>query len=299
MSPRGWAMSENSGPDKKVDHKWLGAIGLIFVIAGAGVRHGIERFSTADVLHLTRGTVNSAPASHATTQGPADFVALAKQIGPVVVNVSATQVRAKAFSGPPDDDDLLDELFGMPPLPESLRRRSTGSGFVIEHEGLILTNRHLVEGAKTIVVKLADGKEFAAKLVGQDSRTDIAIIRIDGKSNLPTAALGDSNRLEVGEWVMAVGNPFGLDNSATSGIVSAKGRHLGAGPDVDFIQTDASINPGNSGGPLVNLRGEVVGVTTAIVSQTGANVGIGFAIPINLVKELLPQLKAKGKITQR
>ena len=161
-----------------------------------------------------------------------------------------------------------------------------------------MTNHHVVEGAQKIVVKLPGGREFEAKVVGQDSRTDIAVIKIDAKGSLPTAVLGNSDKIEVGEWVMAVGNPFGLDNSVTSGIVSAKGRHIGAGPYDNFIQTDASVNPGSSGGPLVNLRGEVVGINTAIVSQTGANIGIGFAIPINLVKEILPQLKEKGKVTR-
>ena len=161
-----------------------------------------------------------------------------------------------------------------------------------------MTNHHVVEGAQKIVVKLPGGREFEAKVVGQDSRTDIAVIKIDAKGSLPTAVLGNSDKIEVGEWVMAVGNPFGLDNSVTSGIVSAKGRHIGAGPYDDFIQTDAAVNPGSSGGPLVNLRGEVVGINTAIVSQTGANIGIGFAIPVNLVKELLPQLKEKGKVSR-
>jgi len=156
----------------------------------------------------------------------------------------------------------------------------------------------VIANAQKIMVKLSDRREFEAKVAGTDPKTDIAIIKIDAKDNLPTVKLGDSNRLEVGEWVMAVGNPFGLDNSVTSGIVSAKGRHLGAGPYDSFIQTDAPINPGNSGGPLVNLRGEVIGINLAIVSQTGGNIGIGFATPINLVKELLPQLQTKGTVTR-
>ena len=149
-----------------------------------------------------------------------------------------------------------------------------------------------------IVVKLADEREFEAKVIGKDSKTDIAVIKINTKGNFALPPLGDSDQLEVGEWVMAIGNPFGLDNTVTAGIVSAKGRHIGAGPYDNFIQTDASINPGNSGGPLINLRGEVVGINTAIFSRTGGNIGIGFAIPINLVKELLPQLKGKGKVTR-
>jgi len=161
-----------------------------------------------------------------------------------------------------------------------------------------VTNAHVIENAKKITVKLSDKREFEAKVLGKDPKTDVAVIKIDSKESLPTAELGDSERLEVGEWVMAVGNPFGLDSSVTSGIVSAKGRHIGAGPYDNFIQTDTPINPGNSGGPLVNLRGEVVGINMAIVSQTGGNIGIGFATPINLIKELLPQLEAKGKVTR-
>jgi serine protease Do len=154
----------------------------------------------------------------------------------------------------------------------------------------------VVEDAERIQVRLADGKEFAGRLVGRDSKTDIALIKITADARLPVAPLGDSDNLEVGEWVIAIGNPFGLDHTVTTGIVSAKGRQIGAGPYDNFIQTDASINVGNSGGPLINLRGEVVGINTAIFSQSGGNIGIGFATPINLAKDLLPQLKATGKV---
>ncbi|TMA05427.1 MAG: DegQ family serine endoprotease, partial [Deltaproteobacteria bacterium] len=188
--------------------------------------------------------------------------------------------------------------FGGPIPRGPQRQKSLGSGFIIDSDGSILTNNHVVENAQKIVVKLADEREFEAKVVGTDPKTDIAVVKINDRGSLPVAALGDSDRLEVGEWVMAIGNPFGLDNTITAGIVSAKGRHIGAGPYDDFIQTDASINPGNSGGPLINLRGEVVAINTAIFSRTGGNIGIGFAIPINLVKELLPQLKGKGKVTR-
>jgi serine protease Do len=145
---------------------------------------------------------------------------------------------------------------------------------------------------------LSDDSEYDAKVIGRDTKTDIAVIKIETKGNLSAANLGDSDRLEVGEWVVAIGNPFGLDNTVTSGIVSAKGRHINQGPYDNFIQTDASINPGNSGGPLINLRGEVIGINTAIFTRSGGNIGIGFAIPINLVKELLPQLRGKGKVTR-
>jgi serine protease Do len=156
----------------------------------------------------------------------------------------------------------------------------------------------VVENAEKIVVRLSDEREFEAKVVGRDPKTDIAVIKINAKGDLPVALLGDSRRLEVGEWIVAIGNPFGLEHTVTAGIVSAKGRRIGAGPYDNFIQTDASINPGNSGGPLINIRGKVVGINTAIFSRAGGNIGIGFAIPINLVKELLPQLKLKGKVTR-
>jgi serine protease Do len=155
-----------------------------------------------------------------------------------------------------------------------------------------------VDGAEKIVVKLSDGSEFQGKVVGRDHRTDIAVLKIDAKRSLPTANLGNSSRIEVGEWVIAVGNPFGLDNTVTSGIVSAKDRHIGAGPYDNFIQTDVPINPGSSGGPLIDMRGEVIGINTAILSESGVNIGIGFATPIDQVKEILPQLREKGKVTR-
>jgi serine protease Do len=238
-----------------------------------------------------------------------DFVSLAKKMRPVVVNISTTQLSesrgGQEFGSPfgGDDDPFNDfwrRFFGGPMPRGPQRQRSLGSGFVIDSDGFILTNNHVVENAQKIVVKLAgDDQDYEAKVVGRDPKTDIAIIKINAKTNLTAASLGDSDHLEVGEWVVAIGNPFGLDGSVTSGIVSAKGRHnITQGPYDNFIQTDASINPGNSGGPLINLRGEVVGINTAIFSRTGGNIGIGFAIPINLVKELLPQLRGKGKVTR-
>jgi len=236
-----------------------------------------------------------------------DFVVLAKKLKPLVVNISTTQVSegrgSHEFSSPFGDEDPFNDFwrrfFGGPAPRGPQRQRSLGSGFIIDGDGSILTNNHVVENAQKIVVKLAaDDQEYEAKVIGRDTKTDIAVIKINAKTNLPAATLGDSDRLEVGEWVVAIGNPFGLDSTVTSGIVSAKGRHIGQGPYDNFIQTDASINPGNSGGPLINLRGEVIGINTAIFSRTGGNMGIGFAIPINLVKEVLPQLRGKGKVTR-
>ncbi len=230
-----------------------------------------------------------------------DFVALAQKLKPVVVNVSATVVqRPQKEEAPSDDalDELLQPFFGVPSPRVEMRQRTIGSGVIIGTNGTILTNAHVVNNADRILVRLSDKREFPAEMVAKDLKTDIAIIKIDAKEKLQTAQLGDSDGLQVGEWVMAVGNPFGLDNTVTSGIVSATGRHIGAGPFDNFIQTNATINPGNSGGPLVNGRGEVIGINLAIVNQGGGNSGIAFATPISLVKELLPQLERTGKVTR-
>lgn len=228
-----------------------------------------------------------------------DFVTLAEKLGPVVVNISTTQIAKET---PFERENSLSELwrrfFGEGYAPD-FRQQVLGSGFIIERDGTILTNNHVVEDAQKIVVKLSDDdRQFIAKVIGRDEKTDLAVIKIDVNRNLPVARLGDSDRLKVGEWIVAMGSPFGLENTITSGIVSAKSREIGAGPYDDFIQTDASINPGNSGGPLINMQGEVVGINTAIFSRRGGNIGIGFAIPINVAKELLPELKTKGKVTR-
>lgn len=233
-------------------------------------------------------------------RGP-DFVTLAKDLQPAVVNVSASvsapgmPSRGTQRQENPGDGSF-DRFFGVPPQAPAPQRQQ-GSGFIIGSEGTIITNAHVVEGAKKIIVKLGDKREFEAKVIGKDMPTDVAIIKIAVKENLPTIRLGDSDRLQVGEWVMAVGNPFGLENSVISGIVSGKGRHIGEAYD-RLIQTDAPVNPGSSGGPLINLNGQVVGINKAIVSEGGGSIGISFATPINLVKEILPQLQTKGKVTR-
>jgi serine protease Do len=238
-----------------------------------------------------------------------NFVDLAKRNFPAVVNVSTTSTDGEADShGPggtprnaPGDPswEPFERFFGPGQLPRRpFKQKSLGSGFVIDKRGSILTNNHVVEDAEEIVVRLSDGTEHKAKLLGRDKKTDIALIRIDKAPAVVPVVFGDSDRLEVGEWVMAIGNPFGLENTVTAGIVSAKGRHIGAGPYDNFIQTDASINPGNSGGPLINLRGEVVGINSAIYSRSGGNIGIGFASPINIAKELLPDLESLGHVTR-
>jgi len=177
-------------------------------------------------------------------------------------------------------------------------QRATGSGFIIRGDGIILTNNHVVEHAKEITVALSDSRELSAKVLGRDPKTDLAVLKVESKDPLPVVQLGDSDSLAVGDWVVAIGNPFGLNNTVTAGIVSAKGRAIGQGPYDHFIQTDASINPGNSGGPLFDEHGNVVGINTAIFSQGGGNIGIGFAIPINLAKELVPQLEESGHVTR-
>jgi len=231
-----------------------------------------------------------------------DLADLAEEVKHSVVNLSTTQVirMERGHPGMPQDnplrdffgDEFFERFFGG--LPERERRANAlGSGFIISSDGLILTNHHVVARATEIKVRLENDKEYDAKLVGSDPQTDLALIRVKPDKDFPKAArLGNSNDTRVGSGVMAVGNPFGLGHTVTSGIVSAKGRIIGAGPYDDFLQTDAAINPGNSGGPLYNMDGEVIGINTAIVAQ---GQGIGFAIPINLAVELLPQLK-KGKV---
>ena len=234
-----------------------------------------------------------------------DFVTLSKQVRPLVVHISSTpSTQSSTRPGPFRDDDPFNDFwrrfFGerFPRSPSPTPRRSVGSGFIVDSSGYILTNDHVVEEGQDLIAKLSDGSEHRARVAGRDPKTDIALIKIDVERTLPVVELGDSAALEVGEWVLAIGNPFGLEHTVTSGIVSAKGRRIGAGPYDNFIQTDASINPGNSGGPLINMRGEVVGVNTAIFSRGGGNIGIGFAIPINMVKGLLSQLKEQGKVTR-
>ncbi len=231
------------------------------------------------------------------------FSQLAEKLKPAVVNISTTVVvkgqpffggRPSPFGEQDPFREFWEKFFGGE-MPRERETRSLGSGFIINREGYIVTNNHVVENAKEIIVTLHNEKDYKAKVIGKDKKTDLALIKIEAEEDLPVASLGDSDKVGVGEWVLAIGNPFGLAETVTAGIVSAKGRVIGAGPYDDFIQTDASINPGNSGGPLFNFWGEVVGINTAIIA---AGQGIGFAIPINMAKELLPQLKEKGRVTR-
>jgi len=230
-----------------------------------------------------------------------DFTDLVDKQGPAVVNVSTTQTT-KGIPGMPNipEDDPMFEFFKrfMPPnAPREQQTRSQGSGFFISGDGYILTNAHVVDGAEEITVKMIDKREMKAKVIGFDKRTDVALIKIDAQ-NLPKVNMGDPNKLRVGEWVVAIGSPFGFENSVTAGIVSAKGRSLPQENFVPFIQTDVAINPGNSGGPLFNLNGEVVGINSQIYSRTGGYMGVAFAIPIDVAMDIANQLKTSGKVTR-
>ena len=239
-----------------------------------------------------------------------DFTELAEKQGPTVVNISVTQIMQgndNAFAGMPDDEAFgeLFRRFGLPApnMPrgqapqQEFKSQSLGSGFIISSDGYILTNAHVVNAADEVIVKLSDKREFKAKIIGADRRTDVALLKIDA-SGLPKVAIGDPNQLKVGEWVAAIGSPFGLENTMTAGIVSAKGRALPQENFVPFIQSDVAINPGNSGGPLFNLKGEVVGINSQIYSRSGGSMGLSFSIPIDVAIDISNQLKAGGKISR-
>ena len=253
-------------------------------------------------------------------RGLPDFTELVEQVGPSVVNIRTLErVRMSSPSGGNSDDEaqeLLRRFFGIPvppnapnapnsprqaprqgrtPVPEEQQPRGVGSGFVLTSDGFILTNAHVVEGADEVLVTLTDKREFKAKLIGADKRTDVAVVKIQA-TGLPSVKVGDVSRLKVGEWVMAIGSPFGLDNSVTAGIVSAKQRDTG--DYLPFIQTDVAINPGNSGGPLINMRGEVVGINSQIYSRSGGFMGISFAIPMDEAMRVSEQLRSSGRVTR-
>ncbi len=244
-------------------------------------------------------------ATVATTQLP-DFVQLVEKYGKGVVNISTVrEARVVEGADPFGFDERHAEIFrrfGFPfpfgggPRQEP-ERRGTGSGFIISADGLILTNHHVVEGADEIKVRLTDNREFTGKVLGSDAKTDIAVVKIDAK-DLPYLTMGNSDELKVGEWVAALGSPFGLDNTVTSGIVSAKSRKLPSDQYVPFIQTDVAVNPGNSGGPLFNMKGEVVGINSQIFSTSGGFMGLSFAIPSNLAMQIKDQLVKNGKVTR-
>jgi serine protease Do len=275
------------------------------------------RFSLSRVLFLTAALVamplasgNAADSSRFWTeqsngglikvQSLPDFVDLAAKLSPAVVNISSEEPdEPGASSG--EEEEPAPSPHGKSqrnPFEEySPRAKSLGSGFIVSKDGYVVTNDHVVTDAEKIAVATQDGYQYKAKLVGRDEKSDIALLKIEPKHDLPVAPLGNSDEVKVGQWVMAIGNPFGFDHSVTVGVVSAKGRFIPGNYD-EFLQTDASINPGNSGGPLISIHGEVVGVNSAIYTRTGSNMGIGFAIPVNLVKEELAQLRASGKVVR-
>ena len=240
------------------------------------------------------------PASVPTIELPS-FVTLVKQQGPAVVNISTTRTIKEGAEAPliPEDDPFY-EFFRrfMPPFGSGeFQARSLGSGFILSQDGYILTNAHLVTDTDEVIVRLTTRKEYKAKVIGSDPRTDIAVVKIDA-GNLPVVRVGDPAKTEVGEWVAAIGAPFGFENSVTAGIVSAKGRSLPEESYVPFIQTDVAVNPGNSGGPLFNMRGEVIGINSQIYSQTGGYMGVSFAIPIDIAMDVARQLRESGKVTR-
>lgn len=248
----------------------------------------------------------SQPAATAVASGPTvelpSFATLVKKEGPAVVNISTTHtVNQGTQALPVPDDDPMAEFFRrfmQPPSgPRGYQARGLGSGFIISADGYVLTNAHVVVDSDEITVKLTNKREYKAKLVGADTRTDVALLKIDAK-DLPVVPIGNPEQLEVGEWVAAIGSPFGFENSVTAGIVSAKGRSLPDESYVPFIQTDVAVNPGNSGGPLFNMRGEVVGINSQIYSGTGGFMGVSFAIPIDIANDIVKQLRDSGKVTR-
>jgi serine protease Do len=283
---------------------WLGktrwgwpALALVAALAVGGVTTG---FGLTKGTHVPLWTEQSATMTSAPTVQAPDWVKIGRELKPAVVNVSAKRSESATLEmrGPSDEETPFDryfkDFFGSRP---KRHERSMGSGFVINPNGYIVTNNHVVDGASQVQVKFSDGRELPAKIVGRDSKTDIALLKVEA-SGLTVIPLGDSSTSQVGEPVMAIGNPFGLDQTVTTGIVSATGRAIGSGPYDDFIQTDASINPGNSGGPLINARGQAIGINTAIFSQSGGSVGIGFAIPTSLAKSIVTQLADSGTVTR-
>ncbi len=278
--------------------KWTGpAIALIAILALIGLAPGLGLTKATRTSLWTEQPIVAAPTSAGLSL---PWVQLVKELKPAVVNISTKRVqqRTPRLESPFREDDRFNQFykqfFGAEP-----RRtvRSLGSGFIINPDGHIVTNNHVVDGATEITVRLSDGREMPAKVVGRDPKTDLALIKVEA-AGLPIIPLGDSSELQVGEPVMAIGNPFGLEQTVTTGIVSATGRVIGEGPYDDFIQTDASINPGNSGGPLINTRGQAIGINAAIFSQGGGSVGIGFAIPISLAKSVVAQLAESGHVVR-
>jgi len=287
------------------------SVALAVAIAGGayayGRTHSPDAHAATLAAQVTAPSVASPAASPALVQGLPDFSALVAQNGPAVVNISVTQsmkTSAPQFQGMDPNDPFFQffRRFMSPGGPQGAPQgaapaHAVGSGFIVSNDGYILTNAHVVRDATDVTVKLTDRREFKAKVIGVDPRTDVAVIRIDAK-NLPTVRLGNPDEIKPGEWVVAIGSPFGFENSVTAGIVSAKGRALPDENYVPFIQTDVAVNPGNSGGPLFNLKGEVIGINSQIYSQTGGYMGLSFAIPIDVAVKVKEQVLAHGYVSR-
>jgi len=274
---------------------------VVLALAGAGIIGGasVEALHRHEAHAQDRPAV-TAPASASTPTALPDFARITEQQGPAVVNITVTGMRkaSAAFDG--DDLPEFFRRFGMPGMPgmgaqPEVPVQGAGSGFIVDPSGIILTNAHVVQDASEVTVKLTDRREYRAKVLGSDPRTDVAVIKIDAK-NLPVARMGNVKDLRVGEWVLAIGSPFGFENTVTAGVVSAKGRSLPDSGGVGFIQSDVAVNPGNSGGPLFNARGEVVGINSQIYSRSGGYQGVSFAIPIDLAVRVKDQIVATGKV---
>jgi serine protease Do len=293
-------------------NRWLKGIsqthqvGFAFLWIGIGLISGLIIADGLNWLPFSQAVGDQNPVQRVALSLPSNeqgFVAVAKQVTPVVVNVSTTRViKNPGFRAPSQQDPFFrffgDEFFKQFEAPRQRQEQSLGSGVIVGSDGYVLTNNHVVEKATEIKVLLSDRREFKGKIIGTDPKTDLAIVKIDAK-NLPTLPWADSDKLQVGEYVLAVGNPFGLNQTVTMGIVSAIGRaNVGIADYEDFIQTDAAINPGNSGGALVNVHGELVGINTAIFSQSGGYMGIGFAIPSNMAKSVMDSLLKTGKVAR-
>ena len=277
------------------------ALGLVLTIGGLGaVRASMTAANTTPPATFKFASPTEGPSRNS-------FAPVVKKVLPAVVKISTSKVvkTAEGFGGQGQMDPFFRQFFfgdqngGRFNIPQQQLEQGVGSGVIVSPEGYILTNNHVVDGATDVQVTLADKREFKARVVGRDPKTDIAVLKIDGE-NLPTIMLGDSSKLQVGDYVLAIGNPFGVGQTVTMGIVSATGRGgLGIEDYEDFIQTDASINPGNSGGALINDRGELIGINTAIISHgSGGNQGIGFAVPVNLAREVTDQILKTGKVTR-
>jgi serine protease Do len=292
-------------------HTKLTALGgaATLVIVGLGafalVPHGpSDGPEPVKMVNAQQIDTHASPPRMLESGAPFSFADLVERVSPAVVTItaieqeSAADQQAQLDNLPAPFRDLFNQYNQGRQAPQPRKAVSMGSGFIIEKDGIVVTNNHVIDGAKKITVKLPDGRSFDAKLIGADSATDVAVLKVKSDKALPTVEFGDDRQLRVGDWVVAVGNPFGLSNSVTAGIVSSIGRDIGSGPYTDFIQIDAPINRGNSGGPTFDLRGQVIGMNSMIFSPTGGSVGIGFAIPASTIHDVIAQLEAHGHVSR-